>query len=127
MTAFIATNLTNYAGDTVSFSAGTIDYNTSVATWFHQGASYDASEVMSFSLKVPTSKSSRSRIRAKITVPIMDAVNTTKKVDELIIDCNLSFPKTSTLAQRRDALAYFKSYMATTIMTQAVEANSGVY
>lgn len=110
------------------FAVSNIDYTTGVAAWtYAAGGSYDASVLLSMSVKPPSAKSSRTRIRARVSIPIMDPVFTTKKIDELIGEVSFSIPKTSTLLQRKDLRAYVGNLFGATILQVAIDSNEGIY
>lgn len=127
MTQFNTVTLSDYAGANVEFTPGNINYQNGVATWLSAGASFDASKVLSHSIKIPDAKSTRTRTRSRITIPIMDPVVTTKKVDELIVDVSFSIPKTSTLDQRRDLRSLMAAFFTTFPFTASIDSNQGVY
>jgi len=127
MTQFAAVALADKDAATVSFAANAINYQTGVANWRVAGTSFDVSPSLTFSMSLPTAKSSRFRVKGKVTNPIPDAVQPSLKVDEIIINFDFSIPKSSTLAQRQNALAYMKSFLASTVIDSASTTLNGVF
>jgi len=127
MTQFATVGINDSAAANVNFLTSNINYSTGVATWLAAGASFDASRALTFSLALPTSKSTRSRIKVKVMIPIMDVTNALLKKDELLFTGEFVVPKTSTLLQRQDLLAFAKNFLANALVTNAVQSNESVY
>lgn len=127
MSAFAVLQLKNHAATEVDFGPAKIDPSTGVVTWLTAGASYDARSLATFSLQLPRVNATRVKIKAKVAIPIMDAVITTKKVDELIANVELSIPKEALLADRRNLRAYITDFLVDTVMVKALEDFENVY
>lgn len=127
MTQFASLSLKNQAAVETVFTVEGINYQTNVASWVNVGASYDASRRATFSLVPPTSRSSRARTRVKVTIPIMDTVVPTMKVDELIANVELICPKISTLASRQDLRAFIADFLTDAVIINAIENYESVY
>lgn len=127
MTQFATIQLKNHAGTETSFTVQGISYTNGVASWAAAGTSYDASRTATFSLQQPTARSTRARIRAKVTIPIMDPVNPLRKVDELLATVDIALPKQSALADRRDLRAFIADFLTDTVIVNAVENFESVY
>lgn len=127
MSQLATLQLKNQAGVEVNFAVNGVNYTNNVASWSAAGASYDAKTIATFSLVPPTTKSTRARLRLKVTVPIMDAVQTTLKVDELIANVELVLPKTSVLADRQNLRAFIADFLTDAVVVAAVENFEGVY
>jgi len=128
MTAFSNLAINDSVPTSRIFAVSNIDYASGVATWLYAGASYDASTILSMSVKPPSAKSTRTRIRVRLQVPIMDPVFTTKKIDELIGEVTFSIPKTSTALQRADLKAFLGNFFGGSYPLQnAVISSEGVY
>lgn len=127
MTQLVDVVLPNYAAAAQTFAVNGVSYQTGVTTWLRPGASFDAAIPLTFSIKLPDSKSTRTRIKAQIKIPIMDPVLTTKKIDELIGEITFSIPKTATLVQRQDLRTYLCNFQLNDVIINAVEQNQGAY
>lgn len=110
-----------------TFVVQNVDYQTGVATWGLAGASFDASTIASFSIKPPSKTSSRTRIRCRITIPIMDPVLTTKKVDEVIGDVTFNIPKIANSNTRLDIRAFTRNFLSDNVVINACNSFQGVY
>lgn len=90
------------ATNAVTYTPTQIDQN-GVAIWTKEGAVYDANQRISLSVKRPTKGSQVIRVQLKLVHPVMDAVDTTLKIGECLINVEAVFPKRSTAAQREKA------------------------
>lgn len=127
MTQLATLQLKNQAGTEVNFAVNGVNYSNNVASWAAAGASYDAKSIATFSLVPPSSKSTRARVKLKVSIPIMDAVQTTLKVDELIANVELVLPKVAVLADRQNLRAYIADFLTDAVVVNAVENFEGVY
>ncbi len=127
MTQLATLQLKNQAATEVTFAVNGVNYSNNVASWATAGSSYDAKTVATFSLVPPTSKATRARVKLKVSIPIMDAVQTTLKVDELIANVELVLPKIAVLADRQNLRAYIADFLTDTVVVNAVENFEGVY
>lgn len=126
MSAFAALTLKNYAIADVIFSPLSID-STGVATYGSSNAIYDAKSFVSISSKVPSARSNKARLKLKVTLPLMDTVDTTKKLDEAIAAVDLAFPKNMGQAARRDLTAYIATLVTDAVTTAFVDGFEGIY
>jgi len=126
MSAFAALSLQNNAAATVTFNPLTID-SSGVASWATSDAIYDAKSIVTVSTKVPNSKSTKARLKAKVVVPLMDSVNTTLKVDELVINLDMAIPKNMGLTPRLDARKYIDTLVQNALVTAFLTSFEGVY
>jgi len=110
-----------------TFFVQNVDYTTGVASWATTAASFDAARVISFSLRPPSKTSNRVRIRAKVVIPIMDPVLTTKKIDELVGEISFSIPKTAASLARGDLRAFVRNFLSDNVVINAVNTFQGVY
>lgn len=127
MPALAAISLKNQAGTEVSYSPAGINPATNVATWLGAGVSYDARPQVSLSVNLPRGNATRVRVRGKISFPIMDSVDTTKRVDECIGEFEFSLPKKAILADRQNLRAALSDFVADAVVIAAVENYEGVY
>lgn len=127
MTQFVTLQLKNHAGTEVDYTVQGINYATGVAAWNAAGASYDASRFATFSIQQPTLRSTRARVKLKLTLPIMDPVNPLRKIDELIGSVEFVLPKQSELADRRDLRAALADFLTDAVVVNAIEKFEAVY
>lgn len=127
MPAFAALVLKNNAATNVTFNPLTIDTTTGVASYATSEAVWDAKSTCTVSSSTPSAKSSRAKQRVRVTVPIMDAVDTTKKIDEVIIDVQCNYSRLSTSGHRNDARAFADSALQHAIATAFATSYEGIY
>lgn len=127
MSAFATLQLKNQAATEVSYSPADIDPSTGIARWLGAGAVFDAKPVVTLSVSYPKGTSGKVRVRGKISVPIMDTVDTTKKVDENIATFEFSLSKKSVLLSRQDLRAALADFCIDSTVVKAVEDFESVY
>lgn len=97
-----------------------------LATWRKSGAVYDADLVAT--MAVSTSNASAVvRVRQKVVVPVMDAVDTTKKIGDVIVNVEFVLPKKSTVAQRTTARNLARTMVADAVTIAATESFENIY
>lgn len=121
MAAIATLQLKNYATTETDFVPGKIDSQTGVVSYYTAGSSYDARSVATVSVTLPKVATGRIKVRGKVSIPVMDAVITTKKIDENLCSFEFSLPRTSTLTDRRNLKAYIADFLTDAVMTKAVE------
>jgi len=127
MSQFTTLSLKNQAATEVDFANSRIDYTSGVATWIAAGTSFDSRKKATFSLTIPTARSNRARVKAKVSIPIMDTVDTLRKVDELICNVEFVLPARSLKADRQDLRAHIADFLVDTVIVKAIEDFEGVY
>jgi hypothetical protein len=127
MSAFSTVTLQDYATSNVAFEPADINPQTRVARWLADGASFDVRPSLTLNVAYPSGSATRIKVRGKVSLPIPDTTETTLKDDEIITYFELSMPKDSSLANRRDALAYLRTALADAIVTSAVEDFESIY
>jgi hypothetical protein len=130
MTAFAAITLFDGAATPVehTFSPAGIDQN-GVARLYENSdtAPLDARQAISLGVKLPKAGSPVARVTAKVVMPVMDEVEPTKKIGELIANVEFVLPKTVSLAQRKDLLAYTSNFLAEASVIAAVQSLESIY
>jgi hypothetical protein len=126
MVAFASKTLLNYAAANVVLTPARIDA-TGVAKWRGSDSVFDAQPTATLLVKEPKNGSNVARVSGKIVVPVMDTVDTTKKVGECICTYEFVLPKAATLTQRRDILAMAKSDLDHATVEAAVENIESIY
>lgn len=129
MSAFAPVSLKNQAATEIVFSPTTVDRNSSVnvANYAAPGTVYDARHKLSASIQLPTARSTRAKVKLKVTIPYMDAVNTSVKIDESIINIDFSFPKGAAQIDRQNLRAYAADLLTDAIVTAMVDNFEGIY
>lgn len=91
---------------------------------------------VSFSIKQPTKASPSYKVTAKVTLPVLEQTSPSTATGiqpaptlayNLLASVDMVLPERSTLAQRKDLLAYFRNYMAHAVITAAVNDYEAVY
>lgn len=119
-----------------TFSPVRIDQN-GVASWADRvGGIALGYPVVSFSMRVPSKTSRVYKLTAKIVAPVLEVTSPATstgiqpaptKAYDLTFTCDFILPERSTLAQRKDLLAYAKNYLANAVMTSAVSDFESIY
>lgn len=127
MSAFATLALTNNAAATVNFTPLSLDNSTGVAKWGTASSVFDGKSLVTMKVDLPTGKSTRIKIKQKVSIPIMDTVNVNLKLDELICTIEISLPKTATQTQRLDLRKYADTLLLNAVTTSAVDLFEGIY
>jgi hypothetical protein len=129
MSTFAAVSLKNQAGTETPFLPTTVERtsNVNVANYAVTGTVYDSRHKLSLSLQLPSSKSTRAKIKAKLVVPIMSAVDPLIKLDESIVNVDFSLPKNSALLDRQNIRAYCADLLTDAVIIAMIENFEGVY
>jgi hypothetical protein len=83
-----------------------------VTTFMTNDSVFDAKRKVTTSVALPKPGSSVARIKFKCTVPVMDPVDTTKKVAEIVLNVDAVIPKQASVTQRVDARNFVRDLMA---------------
>jgi hypothetical protein len=127
MTAFASLSLQNNAAVAQTFTPNSID-REGVATWLTTSeAVFDARRRASLSVRHPKNGSSVVRIKGRVLIPIMDTIDTTKKVAEAYADVSFVIPKQANQTQRLDLRKYAAELTTNAVMTAAVDLFESVY
>ncbi len=127
MPAFAALQLKNQAATEITYTPADIDPSNGVARWLGAGSVYDARAQVTASITYPKSSGTKVRVKGKISVPLMDTVDTTKKVDEAIASFEIAVPKGMALLSRQDLRAALADFLVDTVVVKAVEDFESVY
>lgn len=111
---------------TASLVPSTIDSN-GVAKWFQAGDVLDARLSLTASARNPTKNGSVSRVQVKFVYPIMDTVETTKKIGEMLGTMEFVIPKKASQSQRNQLFYAVKSIAALSVVESAVKSIESVY
>lgn len=89
-----------------------------------------------FNVSLPSKTSRMTKVRMKAVVPVLEVVNAATyngitpaptKAYDMTFDGTFFLPERSTLADRKDILAYVKNALATAFVTSLVETQETVY
>lgn len=136
MTAIAALTLADSVPANKTFSPVTID-SASVAKWANrEGGIALGFPTVTFSLRTPTKTSRNYRLSAKVTTPVLEVTSPSTatgiqpaptKAYDLLATIDMILPERSTTLQRKDLLAFVKAYLASAVITAAVESFESVY
>lgn len=126
MAAFASLTLQNNAAANVVFTPSKIDSN-GVAVYYSTAAVIDARPMASLAVKLPSKASNVARVTGKVVVPVMDAVDTAKKIGDCIGSFEIVMPKTATETQRLDVRKLLDTLLVNAVSTAAVQNLESVY
>lgn len=127
MSAFAAITLANSVPANVVFSPARID-SKGIAKWMAPSTVvYDDKPSMTLLVREPQNGSNVARVTGKITVPVMDTVDTSLKLGDAIGSFEYVLPKQCTLVQRQNIHALLKDLLTEAVITDAVENLASVY
>lgn len=126
MTAFASLTLVNNAAANVTFIPTGIDPK-GVATWMTNDAVYDSRRKVTMSVSLPSNSGSVIRVKQKVTVPVMDAIDTTKKVGEAYVYIESVFPKLASQTTRLDLRKFADTLLTNAVSTAAFTDFENIY
>lgn len=125
MTAFAALTLKNAADADVTF--GPADIESGVATWLTSDDIFDAKKRVTMAVVRPKPGGSVVRVKQKVLVPLMDAVDTAKKIGEAYASVEIVMPKTMSSTARLDLRKHVETLVSNAVTTAAVTSFEGIY
>lgn len=127
MSAFAPVTLDDAASLAVVFNPSSIDSN-GVARWFEDGVDIiDARRQISLSVRLPSKGSQVARVTMKVVTPIMDSVDTSKKVADVLANIEFVVPKSAAGTKRADILAFAANLLADAAIVSAVNDLESIY
>lgn len=139
MTAIAALTLADGQTTPVNhtFSPVNIDAN-GVARWADRSGGVALGyPAITFSIKAPTKTQRSYKVNAKVVTPVLEQTSASTATGiqpaptlayNLLANVEFVLPERSTLAQRKDLLAYLKNYLANAaVITAAIENFESVY
>lgn len=126
MSAFATLTLQNNAAANVVFTPNSID-SLGVAAWFAPGTVLDARPRATLSVKNPKGTSNVARVTGKVAVPIMDLIDPSKKVAEVLGTFEFVLPKQATETQRLDIRKMVDTMLTSAVVTAAVQNVEAIY
>jgi len=133
MSAFAPVTINADFGGTAPVPAATVTYVPSsidangVAHWYKDESVFDSRPHLSMSVRLPTKGSQVSRVQVKLVHPLMDAVDTTLKVGECILNLECVYPKRSTQAQRLAIAGQLADYFWSDEFAAAISELESIY
>lgn len=125
MSAFAALSLQNNAAVAQTFNPQSIDAGVSV--WLGTEPVLDAKKKVTMSVNLPKNGSTVSRVKQRITVPVMDTVDATKKIAEAYVDMVFVLPKQASETIRLDLRKYADQLLTNAVTTAAVQNLEAIY
>lgn len=126
MSAFAPISLKDQFTVERTFNPQSID-SAGVATWLDTALSFDEKCKVSMSVSLPRNGGTVARIKQKITVPVMDAVDTTKKIAETYVIIEAVIPKIASQDIRRKLKAMASDLLADAVTTAAYDNLESIY
>lgn len=126
MSAFATLTLKNNAVADVVFNPQSIDSN-GIAKWLTNDSVYDARKSATMLVSLPKNGSSVARIKQRVMIPIMDTVDTSKKVAEAYINIESVIPKLASETVRLDLRAAGKTLLENAVSTAAFTNLESIY
>lgn len=126
MSAFAAVTLQNNAAANVVFNPAAID-SSGVARWMTNDSVFDAKKLVTMSVTLPKNGSSVTRIKQKVSVPIMDTVDTNLKVADAYVTIEAVIPKLASETIRLDLRKYADTLLQNAISTAAYQNLEAIY
>lgn len=126
MSAFANLVLQNNAAANVTFTPSAID-SSGVATWYSTHAVLDGRPRATLQVLNPKNGSTVARVKGKVVLPVMDTVDTSKKVGECLGTFEFVLPKQATETNRLDIRKMVDTMIQNAVTTAAVQYIESVY
>lgn len=126
MSAFAAISLQNEAAVAQTFNPANID-SAGVAKWLGTETVLDGKKSVTMSVILPKNGSSVVRIKQRISIPVMDAVDVTKKIADCYADVTMVLPKQASATNRLDLRKYIDQLVTNAVTTAAVSNFESIY
>lgn len=126
MSAFATLSLLNNAAAEQTFTPANID-SSGVAKWLGTETILDGKKSATMSVALPKNGSTVVRVKQRVMIPIMDTVDTSKKIADAYVDMVFVLPKQATSTNRLDLLAYAKDFLADATTIAAVTNFESIY
>lgn len=126
MSAFAVLSLLNEAAVAQTFNPASID-SSGVAKWLGTESVLDAKKSVTMSVSLPKNGSTVARVKQRIVIPIMDAVDATKKVGECYANIEMVLPKIASSTNRLDLRKYVDQLAINAVTTAAVTNFESIY
>lgn len=127
MSAFASITLQNNAAANVTFNPQSIDANGVASFLSTDTTVLDAKKKVTMSVSLPKNGGSVARVKQRVVVPIMDTVDTTKKMAEAYVNIEFVMPKNASDIIRLDLRKYADTLLTNAITTAAVQNLEAIY
>lgn len=127
MPAFADLTLPDNAGVDQTFKPNRIDSN-GVASWMTvTEASLDARRTVTSSVSMPKNGSPVARVKQRVTIPVMDPVDTSKKIADAYVNVEFVLPKLASGTVRLDLRKFADKLIESAVTTAAIDNFESVY
>lgn len=124
MPALAALSLKNNAAVATSFTPINTDAS-GISTFMSSEVQFDLRKKVTAQVALPKAGSSVSRLRYRVTVPVVDASGA--KVGEVLVDVGAVIPKVASATNAMDALSFTKDLLATAAVSAAFDHQEGFF
>lgn len=124
MPAFAALSLSD---GTAARTFDTSYRRDNLAGWRFVTGVFDANHTVTASVSLPGVNGKVSRVKHRVTVPIMDSVDVSVKLGEMVANVEFILPKMSSVAQRTVLLSYVNALLATSMAADNVIGLEGTF
>lgn len=126
MSAFAVLTLSDNAAAAKTFNPTVIN-SAGVAKWLGDETVLDGKKSATMSMSLPANGSSVARLKQRISIPIMDKVDTTKKVAEAYVNIEYVLPKQASLTNRLDLRAFLVDLSGEALTTASLTNLESIY
>lgn len=126
MAAFAALSLQNNAAVAQTFNPQSKDAQ-GVSVWLGTETVLDAKKKVTMSVNLPKNGSTVTRVKQRVLIPIMDSVDTSKKIAEAYADVVYVLPKQASETVRLDLRKFIDQLTLAAVTTAAVQNYEDVF
>lgn len=137
MSAIAALTLADGQATPANHTFNPVTIDSGVAKWADRASGIALGfPTVTFSMRNPSKGSRAYKVSAKVVTPILEVTSPSTSTGiqpaptlayNLLATVELVFPERSTQAQRKDLIAYLKNYLASSVITSAVNDFEAVY
>jgi len=126
MSSFAALTLKNNALADVVFNPQSIDPE-GVAKWLDANSIFDAKRSVTMRVSLPKNGGQVARIKQRVMIPVMDSVDTSKKIAEAYINIESVVPKQASEQVRLDLRAFGGNLLDNAVSTAAFTSLEAIF
>lgn len=126
MSAFATLTLSDNAAAAKTFVPTSIN-SAGVAKWLGDETVLDGKKSATMSMSLPQNGSTVARLKQRISVPIMDTVDTTKRIAEAYVNIEYVLPKQASLTDRLNLRAFLVDLSGEAITTASLTNLESIY
>lgn len=126
MSAFAALSLQNNAAVAQTFNPASID-SAGVAKWLGTETILDGKKSVTMSVNLPKNGSTVVRVKQRVSIPVMDAVDVTKRLSDAYVNVEFVMPKTASETTRLDLRKYVDQLVTNAVTTAALQNFESIY